>query len=130
MPAHERYDVQVEIEISDDAEGRLLLYYNDAAYLGIGVSGAGVRHFRSFKSYRAEPVSGERLLVRIRNNRNIVSFYFGYDGRSWSKYDKVVDVSGMHHNTLGGFLSLRVGLDAAGEGNAIFRNFCYTPMDD
>ncbi|XEC93573.1 family 43 glycosylhydrolase [Paenibacillus tarimensis] len=127
MPAHERYEAEIELSVSGDAEGRLVLYYNDDAYLGIGASGKGVRHFRSFKIYKLEPYEGDRVFLRIRNDRNIISFYYRTDGSEWKKYDKVVDASGLHHNTFGGFLSLRVGIDAVGSGKVRFYRFSYKP---
>ncbi|GAE04107.1 hypothetical protein [Paenibacillus sp. JCM 10914] len=45
------------------------------------------------------------------------------------KYDKVVDASGLHHNTFGGFQSLRIGLDAVNEGTVNFRNFSYSDIN-
>lgn len=125
MPGHERYTAQVEIAVEGAAEGRLLLYYNESAYLGIGISAEGVRHFRSFKSYAVIPTRGGHAFLRIVNDEHIVSFYYSSDGAEWFRYDKTVEVSGMHHNTLGGFQSLRIGLDVAGAGKAIFRNFSY-----
>ncbi|MDE2181984.1 MAG: hypothetical protein KGJ78_03075 [Alphaproteobacteria bacterium] len=50
------------------------------------------------------------------------------DGRSWEKFDVEMEVSGYHHNTAGGFLSLRPGLYAAGTGGARFRNFRYEKL--
>ncbi|WP_233532150.1 family 43 glycosylhydrolase [Paenibacillus alkalitolerans] len=127
MPSHERYEAEVEVEASaaGDAEGRVLLYYNDTAYFGMGVSARGVRHFRSFKNYYTVPGDGRKAWVRIRNDRHIVSFHYSFDGKSWAKYDKVIDASGFHHNTFGGFQSLRIGLDAAGSGEVVFRRFIY-----
>jgi len=129
MPAHERYEIEVDVETEGEAEGRVLLYYNDAAYFGMGVSGSGVRHFRSFKNYAAVPGGGGKASIRIRNDRHIVSFYYRFEGEPWRKYDKVIDASGFHHNTFGGFLSLRAALDAV-DGRATFRRFAYTALDN
>ncbi|MEF3304448.1 family 43 glycosylhydrolase [Paenibacillus sp. GYB003] len=123
------YEAEVDVIVRGGAEGRLMLYYNEQAYLGIGVSAGGVRHFRSHKSYASIPCRGDRVRVRIRNDRHIVSFHYSEDGVHWRKYDKTADASGFHHNTFGGFLSLRVGLDAAGEGTAVFRRFRYRPLE-
>lgn len=126
MPAHERYEVEVSAAIEGDCEARLLLYYNEAAYLGLGLHGGGVRFFRSFKGYGTMPSEAREARLRIRNDGNLVTCFYSFDdGATWTKYDKVVDVSGMHHNTFGGFVSLRVGLDAAGGGTATFRRFVY-----
>lgn len=128
MPAHERYEIEVDVAVTGEAEGRALLYYNDAAYFGMGVNADGVRFFRSFKSYARMPGGGGRALLRIRNERHIVSFHYRFGDGPWLRYDKRVDASGFHHNTFGGFRSLRIGLDAVGSGKAIFRRFVYTPM--
>lgn len=129
MAADPSYEVEIGVKIEGNAEGRLLLFYDPSAYFGIGFSAArqGVRHFRSFKSYRYEPVQGHHARLRIRNDRNVVSFYYR-TGDSWQKYDKVLDSSGFHHNTFGGFLSLRIGIDAVGEGIARFDEFIYRSL--
>ncbi|MUG64513.1 family 43 glycosylhydrolase [Paenibacillus campinasensis] len=128
MPAHKRYMAEVEVALEGEVEGRLVLYYNDYAYLGLGVHGGGVRFFRSFKNYATMPSDSGYAWVRIVNDEHIVSFYYSFDGTKWMKYDKVVDASGMHHNTLGGFQSLRIGLDAVGRGKAVFRKFTYKEL--
>ncbi|HZG78620.1 MAG TPA: family 43 glycosylhydrolase [Paenibacillus sp.] len=131
MPRHERYEAEVEALVEGEAEARLLLYYNDDAYFGIGLHGGGVRHFRSFKSYATMPSGGRRARLRIRNDAHLVSFLYSFDdGDTWQRYDKRIDASGFHHNTFGGFLSLRIGLDCAGEGRATFRRFAYRPLKD
>ncbi|WP_430201708.1 family 43 glycosylhydrolase [Paenibacillus lautus] len=125
MAGHKRYSAEAEIIVEGPAEGRLLLYYNDTAYLGLGVNELGVRHFRSFKGYGTMPNDRRRAFLRLVNDAHIVSFYYSFDGVEWLRYDKVADVSGFHHNTFGGFQSLRIGLDAVGKGRVIFRNFSY-----
>jgi xylan 1,4-beta-xylosidase len=47
------------------------------------------------------------------------------DGIQWNKIENSADVSGYHHNVLGGFLSLRIGLCSIGVGNVTFKNFVY-----
>ncbi|VTR42970.1 Uncharacterised protein [Actinobacillus pleuropneumoniae] len=89
--------------VEGPAEGRLLLYYNDTAYLGMGVHERGVRHFRSFKGYGTMPNDQRKAFLRLVNDKHIVSFFYSFDGFEWHRYDKVVDVSGFHHNTLAGF---------------------------
>ncbi|MBU5348745.1 family 43 glycosylhydrolase [Paenibacillus lautus] len=125
MAGHKRYSAEVEIIVEGPAEGRLLLFYNDAAYLGMGVNEHGVRHFRSFKGYGTMQNHTRRAFLRLVNDAHIVSFYYSFDGVEWIRYDKVADVSGFHHNTFGGFQSLRIGLDAVGKGSVIFRDFSY-----
>jgi xylan 1,4-beta-xylosidase len=46
----------------------------------------------------------------------------------WKKLAASFDVSGFNHNVFGGFLSLRIGLYAAGPGTAQFREFRYRAL--
>lgn len=125
MAGHRAYEVEAVLSLSGDVEAQFLLYYDTYAYLGLGLNAAGVRHFRNFKSYRREACAGEQVRLKIRNDNHVVSFYYEGEDGSWKKYDKVVEASGFHHNTFGGFLSLRIGLDAVGSGEAIVHSFTY-----
>ncbi|WP_284641067.1 family 43 glycosylhydrolase [Paenibacillus silviterrae] len=122
------YEAEVELSFTGAAEGRLLLYYDDNAWMGIGVSAKGARHLRSFKQYAVKPCYGERVFLRIRHEEHLVFYYYSTDGIHWSRYDKVTDASGFNHNTLGGFLSLRIGLDAVGEGTVTVHRFQYREL--
>ena len=52
------------------------------------------------------------------------------DGRrTWQTIANGVDVSQLHHNRYGQFLSLRIGLLAAGQNNVTFSHFTYTGLD-
>ena len=46
-------------------------------------------------------------------------------GSSWTVHGTRMEVSGLHHNVFGGFLSLRVGLYATGSGGVRFGDFRY-----
>jgi xylan 1,4-beta-xylosidase len=124
------YEVTLEASVAGEAEARLMLYYDENAWLGIGASATGVRHLRSFKKYAAKPYGGDKIFLRIRNDQHLVYFYYSEDGITWSRYDKIVDASGFHHNTLGGFLSLRIGLDAVGDGIVQYHRFTYTALNN
>ncbi|RSL35339.1 xylan 1,4-beta-xylosidase [Salibacterium salarium] len=128
MPGNPCYEAEVEVSIEGKAEGQFMLYYNKTAFFGISVSKEGIQHFRSFKKYKQVPYKGDKVRLLLKNYYNIVSFYYQDKDRQWIKYDKVIDASGFHHNTFGGFLSLRIGLDVTGEGKALFRKFYYRAL--
>jgi xylan 1,4-beta-xylosidase len=128
MTGHKSYEVTVKLSVTGDAEGRLLLYYSPEQYLGIGLSVRGVRHLRSFKTYSCREIGSSEGWLRIRNDNHIVSYSYSADGIQWSRYDKISEASGFHHNTLGLFLSLRIGLLAAGNGTVAFHSFQYQPL--
>ena len=70
-----------------------------------------------------------RLHIRLRTDRHIVSIHYPLDGVTWQKYDRVIDVSGYHHNVAYEFLSLRPALYAAGAGEVRFRRFSYRSLN-
>ncbi|MEZ4641977.1 MAG: hypothetical protein R3E31_04430 [Chloroflexota bacterium] len=65
------------------------------------------------------------MFLRLKNTHNVVDMFYSVDGESWSKIENSLEVSAMHHNVLGGFLSLRIGLCSVGNGAVRFRNFIY-----
>ncbi|MCK0471727.1 family 43 glycosylhydrolase [Halalkalibacter sp. APA_J-10(15)] len=128
MTGDRQYEAEVSVRVVGEAAAHFILYYDPNALFGLAATQDGVRHFRTFKTYSQEPYTGDTIRLRIRNVDNIVSFYFkGKDGK-WQKYDKVIDSSGFHHNTFGGFLSLRIGLDAVGDGVVYFSDFVYREL--
>ena len=63
--------------------------------------------------------------------RHIVTYDTSGDGgKTWQRFDRGMEVSGYHHNVRGGFLMLRPGLYAAGPGEAAFRDFRFTALED
>ena len=128
MVADRSYEMDVKLTIEGDVEARLALFHDEGHYFGISYSNKGVGLFRTYKKYEAMPVEGRTVHLRIRNDEHLVSFYYSLDGEAWEAYDKTIEASGFHHNTLGGYLSLRGGLDAVGQGTARFESFEYRPL--
>ncbi|KAI1690924.1 hypothetical protein DdX_22228 [Ditylenchus destructor] len=64
------------------------------------------------------------MRMRVTNNRHIVTFDTSSDGgKTWTRFDRGMEVSGYHKKVRGGFLMLRPGLYSAGEGETKFTNF-------
>ena len=121
------YRVTCDIELGEGATAGLLLFYDDKLYCGLGFdAGRFVTH--QYGAERGRPVNphGRRMLIRMTNDRHIVTFDTSGDGgRTWRRFDRGMEVSGYHHNVRGGFLMLRPGLYAAGAGAATFRDWRY-----
>ena len=67
-----------------------------------------------------------RLRLKIRNDEHVVTYWYSYDdGRTWTRHGTRMEVSGMHHNVFGGFISLKLGIYAAGSGQVTLRDFVY-----
>jgi xylan 1,4-beta-xylosidase len=58
-----------------------------------------------------------------------VTFRYSFDGgKTWILHGTRMEVSGIHHNVFGGFLSLKVGVYAAGKGTVRLRDFRYRAL--
>ena len=69
-----------------------------------------------------------KVKIRVRNDRNIVTFFYARDGEDWVRHPWQMEVSGMHHNVLGGFLSLRPAIYSAGAGSIVIGDFTYRAL--
>ncbi len=122
------YTVEVDVEIEPGCEAGLLLFYNPDHAVGITLSSKGINvRVANGLIFSAEEKAGTRATLRIVNDDQELDFYFRLPGQSWQRAQESAEMSGMHHNVLGGFLDVRPALCAWGTGNGLFRNFLYWP---
>lgn len=120
------YQIEMEIEIDEGARAGLLLYYDQKLYCGLGFDSKNfITHQYGIERGRPAHKYGRRLIMRLTNRDHIVSFHTSADGIHWKRFDRGMEVSGYHHNVRGGFLMLKPGFYASGQGEARFRNFRY-----
>ena len=126
---HRKYEVQVEYTIDSGVTAGLTLFYNDRGNVRVSVDAKNFTVFNQ-QSSKIRVANNNNLhgWLKIRNDENEVSFYKSADGKTWDKVERSIDVSGFNHNVFGGFMSLRAGLYAFGNGKAVFDNFIYTPF--
>lgn len=124
------YEIQVEIDADPGAMSGLLLFYSRRLYAGLGFSAKSFfMHSYGLDRPQGKPGHlGQRMFIRLRNDRHIVSMYFSADGQTWERYDRVIEVSGYHHNVGYEFSSLRPAIYAAGKGVVRFRDFRYRAL--
>ncbi len=125
------YEIECEIEIEPETRAGLILFYDRQLYCGLGFDAKNfVTHQYGIERGRPANPHGAKMLMRLRNNRHIVSFHTSGDGgKTWKRFDRGMEVSGYHHNVRGGFLMLKPGIYAAGKGSARFRGFKYRALD-
>lgn len=125
------FEISVEVDLIGAVEGGLLLFFNDRLFLGMGLTGERMITYRGGKaSYWQEPAPAvRRLHLRIVNDRQIVTFFYGRDGSNWTRHGVRSEVSGYNANTIDDLLSLRPALFAAGAGQVAFRRFRYRALD-
>lgn len=130
-PAHHAYEIEAEVKISEGAKTGLILFYNEEAFAGIGMNSKNFFIYRkNNESKRGTHKMGRTFHLKLKNNRHVVNTYFSKDGKQWQKVRRGLEVSGYHHNVFGGFLSLRAGIFAAGEGQVEFKNFEYNALNN
>ncbi|MBC7670506.1 MAG: family 43 glycosylhydrolase [Gemmatimonadaceae bacterium] len=124
------YEIECEIEVDADTRAGLILFYDRQLYCGLGFDTKNfVTHQYGIERGRPANPQGSKMLMRLKNDRHIVSFHTSGDGgATWKRFDRGMEVSGYHHNVRGGFLMLKPGLYAAGKGSARFKGFKYRAL--
>jgi len=125
------YEVEVTMTLSGKGEGGLLLFYSQKAFVGLGFSRGDVKTFQYAEEQPWARVKRPTSTVRIRltNDEHVVTLRYSHDdGATWTLHGTRMEVSGIHHNVFGGFLSLKIALYSAGEGAATFSDFTYRAL--
>lgn len=129
IPSDHSYIAEVELFIEGDAIGGLILFYNNSYNSGILADNENIlANLRGWQFVTESNVIKNHVFLRLKNINNTVDMFYSADGTKWNKIENSIEVSGMHHNVLSGFLSLRIGLCSFGEGNVKFKNFTYRPI--
>lgn len=116
MPVNHAYEVEVEVTIPETAEGGFMVGGENGAMVGLR---AGEAFAYWPRVPNALPWTGDRIFVRIRNDRGDVTCHYSRDGESWTQFENSTRVPAARS----------VSLYAAGEGAVIFRNFKYRGLD-
>lgn len=124
------YAFECDITVPPGGRAGLVLFYDDKLYCGLGFDEARfVTHQYGIERGRPANPHGRRMRIRVTNREHIVTFDTSGDGgRTWTRFDRGMEVSGYHHNVRGGFLCLRPGLYAAGAGEGRFADFRFTAL--
>jgi beta-xylosidase len=131
------YEVETEMAIYGEVYAGLILFYNPDAYITLGLTSDSTllkneSRFRSGQGGELSgvhiPYSGKRIRLKIRNDRQDASFYYGTPDEEWIKLERSDDVSGFQHNVYGSFSSIRPGFFVTGNGKARFEYFRYNAL--
>ena len=129
IPSHHSYTAEVELLIEGKATGGLVLFYNGSASSGILANNENIlANINGWQFETEKNVIKSHVFLRLKNINNTVDMYYSTDRVKWIKIENSLEVSGKHHNVLGGFLSLQIGLCSMGDGKVTFRNFKYDPI--
>jgi len=122
------YDLSIELELVDGAQGGILLFYDEHYYCGVGSDGTRLHSYKM----GAEPLFAtpralvmKSLFLRLVNRDNVATFFYRSNRTDWKTHVSL-EVSGYNHNIADGFLSLRPALYATGQGSVRFRSLSYS----
>lgn len=125
------YQVEVTFNLLGDAEAGLLLFYNHKAFVGLGFTAKTLKIFQSAEelSWARVTLNASTLRMRMTNDHHVITYEYSVDqGKTWKLFPTRMEVSGIHHNVFGGFLSLKVGLYCAGTGKVQISDFRYKAL--
>ncbi len=125
------YQAEVTLELMGNGEAGLLLFYSRKAFVGIGFTPDELRVFQyaEEQTWARQKIATRRVRIRVTNDENVVTFHHSHDeGRTWTRLDTRMEVSGLNHNVFGGFLSLRIGIYSAGNGAVRLSDFAYRAL--
>jgi len=130
VPVNHSYTAEVEVIIEGDATAGLVLFYNGSFFSGILADKENIlTNLRGWQFPTEKKAIDRHVFLKIVNLNNTVDMHYSLDGRTWKKTENSAEVSGLHHNVLGGFLGLRIGLCSIGEGKVKYKNFKYTAIE-
>ncbi len=123
----QNYQIQAEVDLVENGNGGLILFYSENAFAGITSEGENFIIYNAAKEVKKVPNKfGKHFFVKIINQKNLCTVQISKDGIHWETIKNLMDVSGLHHNNYGGYNALRAGLVSSGEGTVQFDNFEYT----
>lgn len=122
------YEAEVTLEIGEGAQAGICLFYSERMFCGIGFSKSQMftYNYGQEHAWMRQAVATQSVRLRVTNHANVVTFHYSRDGGgSWIQHPWQMEVSGYHHNVLGGFLSLKIGVYCIGSGEVTLRDFAY-----
>ncbi|MBC7400661.1 MAG: family 43 glycosylhydrolase [Mucilaginibacter sp.] len=131
MPVNNSYQVTVNVSKAPaGTKGGLVLYYNSKYYVGLEfIDNAIYRLYNGGRGRLVSGISQDNIYLRLTDDHHDLLCYYSLDGKDWKRLDFVTEISGYHHNILGGWGYLRPALFAVGEGDVQFKDFQYQGLD-
>ncbi|RTL36343.1 MAG: xylan 1,4-beta-xylosidase [Burkholderiales bacterium] len=123
-----RYECSVDVDVTGDGHAGLALFYDERGHAGLGFSRSEMLTYGygQEQTWMREPREARRVRIHLVNRDHVLTWRTSHDGgATWVQHPWQMEVSGFHHNVFGGFVSLRIALFSAGDGEARFHHFVY-----
>ena len=123
------FDLGIEVELHDQVCAGFWLHYHEKCRVGFSVQQGSLRALLPSHTVTNLPAAPRRLRFELScRDRQAVFRARTLDGELLCR-PLGIDISGLHHNQFGGFLSLRPALAAWGDGTAVFRQLRWSTPD-
>lgn len=130
------YEIEACLQLKGEhASAGLMAYYNEDYHFGFGFDRKQLLRYRRGQLNRTVskvPEANEegKLWLKLRNDHHVLSAWYSADGKRWHKYPWGFEIAGVHHNTVYGFLFVRPGIYAGGEGEVEVTDFVLRNLDE
>jgi beta-xylosidase len=129
-PGDHNYEASAKLEADKGVEAGLVLFYGPKVYAGIGTKDGYVFNVSKGEVSTGSWVEAKDVrYFRIRLFEFDLTLQWSVDGTTWRTFPQSQEVSGYHHNMLGGFSSLKVGIYGLGDGRLRIDDFTYRSLD-
>ena len=122
------YEAEITLDLNDNAEAGVLLFYNHKAFVGISFTATEMKtwQYAEEQAWSRTRMDTTSVRIRLTNADNVITWHYSHDGgKTWVRHPTRMEVSGLNHNVFGGFLSLKIGIVSLGQGSTLLKDFNY-----
>ena len=125
------YMAEITLDLDEQAEAGLMLFYNHKAFVGIGFTSEEMKtwQYAEEQAWAREKMKTGSVRIRVTNDENVITWHYSHDGgKNWIRHPTRMEVAGLNHNVFGGFISLKLGIYAVGKGAVRLSDFTYRSL--
>ncbi len=125
------YMAEITLDLDEQAEAGLMLFYNHKAFVGIGFTSEEMKtwQYAEEQAWAREKMKTGSVRIRVTNDENVITWHYSHDGgKNWTRHPTRMEVAGLNHNVFGGFISLKLGIYAVGKGAVRLSDFTYRAL--
>ena len=123
------YEASVRLEIEGDADAGLVAFYSAKMFAGIGLRKGNVEGLAKGAAFGPRIKGPSVKYLKLKMTEFDLQMFYGDNGKSWKPFPNSTEVSGYHHNVLGSFASLKLGVYVKGPGSVKIGEFTYKSLD-
>jgi beta-xylosidase len=123
------YEASVRLEIEGDADAGLVAFYSAKMFAGIGRRKGNVEGLAKGVAFGPRIKGPSVKYLKLKMTEFDLQMFFSDNGKTWKPFPNSTEVSGYHHNVLGSFASLKLGVYIKGPGSVKIGEFTYKSLD-